>query len=98
MTDIARAKVSVIQDHAYVSNVFVVEEQRGVGVGSDLMNKICEWADTYGLPLKLHCRDELIGWYEQFGFVTTGCGDVFGFDGGHNNELLRGKHERSTGS
>lgn len=54
----------------YVSNVLVGYWCRGQGLGSQLMQQVCDEADLHGSVLHLHCRPEMTAWYERFGFVA----------------------------
>jgi GNAT superfamily N-acetyltransferase len=56
-------------DGGYVSFVVADYEHRGEGLGTELMEFVTFWAETHAVILTLHCRNELIPWYERFGFV-----------------------------
>lgn len=50
-----------------ISDVFVVKERRGIGLGRMLMEDAIR--RSWYLPrIRLFCRDELVGFYEKFGF------------------------------
>ena len=40
----------------------------GRGDGSELMRRVCEWADAKKQPLILNCPPDLVGFYKRFGF------------------------------
>lgn len=56
--------------------IWVDAEHQNRGIGTALMTQICADADAEGVTLFLHCapdpgrRDDLIRFYEKFGFVA----------------------------
>jgi GNAT superfamily N-acetyltransferase len=68
----------VITDRAvfgYLSDVFVVPEFRGQGIGKTLVRTILEHDDIKGLALFLLRTRDAQGLYAQFGFDTVGWPD-----------------------
>jgi hypothetical protein len=57
--------------------------QPGCGNGAAVLRKVCDLADYYGVELTLKTlpfgrkphpmsREQLIGWYERYGFISSG--------------------------
>lgn len=65
---------------AYIEDVVVDPAYRKLGVGANLVRKCIDWIEannrsalenstnTRIYKVNLTCKDELIGWYEKFGF------------------------------
>lgn len=64
--------------NGYVSNVVVDHENRGAGHGHELMERVTEYADKAGLPLTMHARAALHGFYAHHGFEVTDPDSKFG--------------------
>lgn len=60
-----------VRESGGIWNVFTPSNKRGQGYGSGLIRKISEIFDARGVKLWLVCRDELVPWYEDLGFVET---------------------------
>jgi GNAT superfamily N-acetyltransferase len=71
----------------YLSDMYVKEDSRGQGVGSEVMGRLCEFADGYGLDIWcIPSSDDdgggderLMRFYGRYGFVVDsdyGCGVV----------------------
>lgn len=41
------------------------------GDGSELMRRVCAWADDKGQPLILNCAPELVDFYARFHFTAV---------------------------
>lgn len=41
------------------------------GDGSELMRRVCAWADSEKQPLILNCTGELVDFYAKFGFEAV---------------------------
>lgn len=59
-------------------NVCVRMEDRGVGIGSDVVRFASARAQDLGLPLILQCDVELVPWYRRLGFQEFGEMLAFG--------------------
>jgi len=56
-----------------LNNLAVCESRRGQGIGTAQMKIGCHAADRLGVPIRLQVADdELIAFYERFGFVDMG--------------------------
>lgn len=76
----------------HVRFVFVPKEHRKSGIGSALVRWVIEQASLMPLSkcrwISLQCAyDELLPWYEKFGFTDMSCGHVDGDDGETRMEL-----------
>jgi GNAT superfamily N-acetyltransferase len=71
----------------YLSDMYVKEDSRGQGVGGEVMGRLCEFADGYGLDIRcIPSSDDdgggderLMRFYGRYGFVVEsdyGCGVV----------------------
>lgn len=71
----------------YLSDMYVKESYRGKGVGSEVMGRLCEFADTNKLDIRCIPSsdddgggdDRLILFYKRYGFEVSmnyGCGVV----------------------
>ena len=71
----------------YLSDMYVKEDSRGQGVGGEVMGRLCEFADGYGLDIRcIPSSDDdgggderLLRFYGREGFVVDsdyGCGVV----------------------
>lgn len=62
---------------AYLYGIYVRPEIRGQGMGRSLMQEVTSDADADGVTLALHTRDDLVPFFNQFGFNVLG-NDQFG--------------------
>lgn len=75
----------------------VEEEYRGAGIGSRLMQRVCEDADALGVTIELQAApaglsylDKLVTFYESFGFEITELHDRTDPGGRHiSAEMVR---------
>jgi GNAT superfamily N-acetyltransferase len=68
--------------YAYICDVIVAEEARGMGVGKAIMQTICDYLTPLGMRRWSLATRDAHSLYEQFGFITdTG--------GKHMDMLLR---------
>ncbi|MCW5941757.1 MAG: GNAT family N-acetyltransferase [Fimbriimonadaceae bacterium] len=58
-------------------NLCVRLEERGQGLGSEIVRWVLAAARARGERVTLQCDDRLAGWYRRFGFVTVGRLGVF---------------------
>jgi len=77
----------------HVRFIFVPKQHRKSGIGSMLMRWVIEAASRMALSdcrwISLECSDdELLPWYEKFGFMDMSCGHVDG-DGGQTRMELQ---------
>lgn len=76
-------RVGVYYDHnnnsLFISDLYIKQEHRGMGVGTKIMNSITQFADNLKLPIVLIpepdddniSTKQLIGFYKKFGFVVN---------------------------
>jgi len=74
----SRYATARVSPSGYLYNLGVHVDHRGNGHGTALMRDVCAFADRLALTLTLHCRDALVRWYEQLGFVRA---DIPGLPG-----------------
>ena len=55
----------------YLEVHHVTAKKRGRGDGSELMRRLCVWADQKKRPLVLNCSPELVAFYERFDFAKV---------------------------
>jgi predicted GNAT family N-acyltransferase len=65
------SSASVAPDTGFIYNVATRSDKRGQGEASKVMRQITDDADALGQKLYLSARDELEGFYNQFGFKKT---------------------------
>ena len=65
-------------NRATVNKIIIPEDQRGSGVGTDIMTRITDWADSNGIQLALTpsadfggTKSRLNKFYKRFGFVDN---------------------------
>lgn len=68
-TDYSSARVS--PETGFITNLATRNDKRGQGEASKVMRQITDDADVLGKKLFLTARDELEGFYNQFGFKKT---------------------------
>lgn len=59
------------QYYAMVYDVIVAESRRRQGIGSALMETVVTHFNLQGIDISLNCREELVPFYEECGFVLT---------------------------
>ena len=76
-------RVGVYYDHnnnsLFISDLYIKQEHRGMGVGTKIMSSITQFADNLKLPIVLIpepdddniSTKQLIGFYKKFGFVVN---------------------------
>ena len=62
---------------AYLGDVFVVEEFRGLGISKLLMKSVCEHPDLQGLRRFMLATSDAHGLYTQFGFTPLENPETF---------------------
>lgn len=60
------------EEHWYLAGVAVDPAAQTGGVGTALIREGLDVADSQGQPVYLECVEELIPYYERFGFAVTG--------------------------
>lgn len=83
--NIARVRLRVAEDKAWIDWVFVPPSYRGKGIAGRVLREVCADADLAGVSLGLEARAcagltqaQLEAWYGSFGFVVTGEKGEFG--------------------
>ena len=75
---IARSNSQVIatarlKPDGQIGRMAVLQQYRGMGIGSKLLGKILNYAIKSGIErVYLHAQVQVIGFYQQFGFITEG--------------------------
>ena len=76
-------RIGVYYDHnnnsLFISDLYIKQEHRGMGVGTKIMSSITQFADNLKLPIVLIpepdddniSTKQLIGFYKKFGFVVN---------------------------
>lgn len=75
-------KIPMPKDHLYLDFLGVAKERQGEGRGSRLLGKICDHADSVGLPIILFTSDkEGRKFYKKFDFedIESVTSEKFGF-------------------
>lgn len=62
---------------AYLGDVFVLEEFRGLGISKLLMKSVCEYPDLQGLRRFMLATSDAHGLYTQFGFTPLEKPETF---------------------
>lgn len=55
--------------HAMVYDVIVAKSRRGEGLGRQIMKVVANHPALQDVTLTLHCREDLVGFYEQCDYV-----------------------------
>lgn len=67
----ASLKLSPSVIHGYLELHHMRAKKPNRGDGTELMRRVCVWADGEKQPLILNCTGELAGFYERFGFEAV---------------------------
>jgi ribosomal protein S18 acetylase RimI-like enzyme len=59
----------------YLRNLAVSSEHRGRGIGTQFMQELARRHDEAGTSVTLHCRHDLVPWYQKLGFEEQGEDD-----------------------
>jgi GNAT superfamily N-acetyltransferase len=62
---------------AYLSDVFIVEHFRGIGIGKELIAEIMEHPDLQTLRRFMLATRDAHGFYKQFGFMPLRDPEIF---------------------
>ena len=78
----------------HIGRMAVLAEWRGHGVGGQMLQQLIELAKQNGFPTPfLHAQCSAVGFYERFGFATSG--PVF-VDAGIDHRLMKLTHRGAT--